>query len=109
MKYDPKKSESPALKIARKTLTLMTERDVDPTPVNFAVWYHYVAGDISDLTNEINKFLSSKSLHISDDVNIYLYNKYVLPPEDKTQEMAIDASQNAQTLWGEIMGAIENF
>lgn len=109
MKHDPKKGESPALKIARQSLILMTERGVEPTPVNFAVWYHYVANDIKDLSAEINKFLSSKSLHISDDVNIYLYNKYVLPPEDKTQEAANDASQNAQTVLGEIMGIIDRF
>lgn len=109
MKHDTKKGESPVLKIARQSFILMVERGIEPTPVNFAVWYHYVAGDNKELSNEINKFLSNKSLHITDDVNIYLYNKYVLPPEDKTHVTAMDASQNAQTVLGEIMGIIEKF
>src|ERR1041385_8925302 len=98
MKHDLKKGESPALAIARKSLILMTERGLEPTPVNFSVWYHYVAGDIQELSGEIDKFLSSRTLNITDDVNIYLYNKYVLPPEDKTQQAALDTSQNAQTV-----------
>lgn len=98
-----------ALKHARQSLTLMTERSIEPTPVNYSVWYHYAAGDIKDLNDEINKFLGTKNLNITDDVNIYLYNKYVLPPEDKTQKTVTDASQNAQTVLGEIMGVIDKF
>ncbi len=105
----PRKTESQSLKYARLALSIMTERGVEPTPVNYAVWYHYVAHDIKELNEEIDKFIKTKTLTISDDVNIYLFNKYVVPPDNKTEEKVHDASQNAQTVLGEIMGIIDRF
>lgn len=104
-----KKTESQTLKTARATLTMMVERNVEPTPVNYSVWYHYVAGDIKELSKEIDNFLKTKSLRVSDDVNIYLYNKYITPPDTKEEEVVAAASQNAQSVLGEVMGIIEKF
>lgn len=109
MKNEVKKNETVALRYARQCLLMMTERNIEPTPVNYSVWYHYVAGDIKELTVEIDKFLRTKSLVITDDLNIYLYNKYVLPPEEKPDESVTNASQNAQTVLGEIMDVIKKF
>lgn len=109
MKNEAKKNESLAIKYARQSLTLMAERNVEPTPVNYSVWYHYIAGDIKPLNNEIDKFLKSKTLTITDDVNIYLYNKYVMAPGGTEEEVVSSTSQNAQTVLGEIMDVIKKF
>jgi len=101
--------ESQALAYARKALLLMTERNVEPTPVNYSVWYHYVAGDIAALNKEIDKFLKTRTLNITDDVNIYLYNKYVVPPDHHEVKAVENTSQNAQTVLGEIMDIIDKF
>src|SRR6185369_12370402 len=108
MKFESKK-ESEALKNARQALTMMTERGVEPTPINYSVWYHYTAHDITGLNDEIDKFIKSKSARITDDVNIYLFNKYVMPPPSSEEKAVENTSQNAQAVLGEIMGVIKKF
>ena len=103
------KIESSCLQCARQCLITMTERGVDPTPVNYSVWYHYVAGDIKELNSEIDKFLNTRKLVITDDVNIYLYNKYIADSVRKEEEAVRKTSENAQTVLGEIMDIIEKF
>ncbi len=102
-------SESRSLKIAKLAQTLMAERGIEPNPVNFSVWYHYIAGDRKDLKQEMEQLLNKKELRITDDVNIYLYNKYVVP-DSHVREKALEvSSQNAQNVLTEIMQVIEKF
>jgi diguanylate cyclase len=104
------KKESEALKYARQALITMTERGIEPTPTNYSVWYHYIAGDIKELNEEIDKFLKTRTLKITDDVNIYLFNKYIQPKPSKEEEAAMEsASQNAQIVLSEIMEVIKKF
>lgn len=111
MNNTAKKTESKSLGFARAALMKMVERSVEPTPVNYSVWYHYVAGDIQDLNKEIDTLLKAKSVTITDDVNIHLYNKYITGyGSSQNEEQAVaSTSQNAQTVLGEIMGIIEKF
>jgi diguanylate cyclase len=109
MKPVAPKTENPALKYARLALSLMTERGIEPTPVNYAVWYHYVAGDRKELNQEIDQILKKKSLHITDDVNIYLYNKYVIDDKKEENRAVESTSQDTQTVLAEIMEVIDRF
>jgi len=109
MMSNMKKPESLILRRAKAALSIMVERAVEPTPVNYSVWYHYVTGDIKNLNKEIDTFLKKRSLTITDDVNIYLYNKYITPADKNEEEAVSHASQNAQTVLGEIMGVIDKF
>lgn len=86
----------------------MTERGIEPTPVNYAVWYHYSAGDNKELSREIDMLLKKKATP-SDDVSIYLYNKYVVAPPKTEGPTPEAASQNTQTVLAEIMGVIDRF
>lgn len=86
----------------------MTERGIEPTPVNYAVWYHYSAGDKSELNKEIDLLIKRKTPP-TDDVSLYLYNKYVVVNEKTEARTAEDASQNTQTVLAEIMGVIDKF
>jgi diguanylate cyclase len=105
----PPKNESLALKYARLTLPLMIERNIEPTPVNYAVWYHYVAGDKKELNQEIDQILKKKKLAITNDVNMYLYNRYIIAEAKKENSAAEQTSQNTQSILAEIMGVIEKF
>jgi len=87
----------------------MTERGIEPTPVNYAVWYHYVVGDKKELNREIDDLLKKKTLSITDDVNIYLYNKHVISDTRLESDAVESTSQNAQTVLAEIMGVIDRF
>ena len=103
------KTESSALQYARKCLTTMSERGVEPTPINYSVWYHYTMGDIAALNSEIDKFLKTRSLMITDDVNVYLYNKYIADSVRKEEIAVKNTSENTQNVLGEIMDIIEKF
>jgi diguanylate cyclase len=87
----------------------MAERGIEPTPVNYAVWFHYAAGDKSEMNREIDELLRKKTLNISDDVSIYFYNKYITAEARKEQVAGESASVNAQNVLAEIMGVIEKF
>jgi len=101
--------DSQALQYARKALTLMNENSVDPTPTNYSVWYRYIAGDVKELNKEIDGILSKKFVVITDDVNTYLYNKFILA-SSREEEKAIGAtSQNTQNVLSEIMDVIHKF
>ena len=101
--------DSRALQYARKALTLMNEKGIDPNPTNYAVWYHYVAGDVKELNAEIDGILSKRLVVITDDVNTYLYNKFVLSSLREEEKAIGDASQNTQTVLSEIMEVIHRF
>jgi len=109
MQHPIEKLESDAVKYARKSLILMNEYKIEPKPVNYSVWYHYVCGDIPRLNQEIDQFIKTKNVSISDDVNIYLYNKYLTESLRKNEQALQNSSENAQTVLGEIMAVIEKF
>jgi diguanylate cyclase len=87
----------------------MVERGIDPTPVNYAVWFHYVAGDRRELNREIDALLQKKTLSLTDDVSTYLYNKHVIGDMRKQEKEAEAASVNAQSVLAEIMQVIDRF
>ncbi|MEI7668751.1 MAG: hypothetical protein WCJ33_01555, partial [Pseudomonadota bacterium] len=109
MQHVPQRNESESLSNARKSLLLMTERGIDPNPINYSVWYHYVACDIGGLNEEIEQFLKNSKLPITDDVNIYLYNKYVMESLHKEEAAIKSATDDTQNVLGEIMSVIEKF
>jgi len=94
---------------AKKSLALMMERQIDPNPINYSVWYHYAAGDIAELNKEINGIIEKKLLAVTDDVNIYLYNKYILASVRKEEEALAENSKNTKSVLSEIMGVIDQF
>ena len=65
-----------AREFAAKALQLMLERDVAPTPANFAVWYVYVAGHEPELTRTLD-ILIDNAQDFSDARNVDLYKKYM--------------------------------
>lgn len=108
MKPTQPKTDNTSLAIARQALSLMAERSIEPTPVNYAVWYHYVARDKGDLNNEIDLLIKRKTLP-TDDISIYLYNKYVLSPAKPEEKAVGQTSQNTQSVLAEIMQVIDRF
>jgi diguanylate cyclase len=105
----PAKQENPALKSARSALSLMAERGIEPTPINYAVWFHYVAGNRPEMNREIDDILKKRKLHFSDDVCIYLYNKYIIGQPNDPEKAAESVSVSTQNVLAEIMQVIEKF
>lgn len=87
----------------------MAERGIEPTPINYAVWFHYAFGDKPGMNREIDDLLKKKKLHISDDVCIYLYNKYVIGHVTAPEKAAESISVSTQNVLAEIMQVMEKF
>lgn len=109
MKLYSQKDGATSLGLARQALSLMAMRKIEPTPVNYAVWYNYAAGERKELIQELDQLLGKKETPISDDVNIYLYNKYLVPDIKKKEESLESTSKNTQNVLAEIMLMIEQF
>lgn len=59
---------------ARQCLDLMVRNQVPPTPANYCLWYHYVAGSLPSLKREMDEVLGSGTLSLQDHVR--LFEKY---------------------------------
>lgn len=60
---------------ARHCLDLMTRHQVPPTPSNYCLWYHYVAGSLPSLRQEMEEMLQSGSAFTLQE-NVRLFEKY---------------------------------
>lgn len=86
----------------------MAERSIEPTPINYAVWFHYAAADRGALNQEIDLLIKRRTSP-TDDVIEYLYNRYVLDEPKKPEKAEEATSQNAQSVLTEIMQVIDRF
>lgn len=59
---------------ARQCLDLMIGHQVAPTPANYCLWYHYVAGSLPSLKREMDEVLQAGALTLQDHVR--LFEKY---------------------------------
>lgn len=59
---------------ARLCLELMAEHEVAPTPSNYCLWYHYIAGSLPSLKQEIDQALRAGGFKFEDSVR--LFEKY---------------------------------
>ncbi len=57
-------------------LPLMLKHNVPVDPMNYAVWYHYVAGINGELTNAIDSLIEDQK-PFDTDVTLNLYKKYI--------------------------------
>ena len=60
----------------RQMLPLMLKQNVPVDPINYAVWYHYVAGANGDLNKTIDNLIRDQK-PFDPDTSLNLYKKYV--------------------------------
>lgn len=63
----------------RQMLPLMLKHSVPVDPINYAVWYHYVAGTNSDLNNAVDRLIRDQKCFDSD-TSLRLFKTYVCNP-----------------------------
>lgn len=96
----------PAAQIARLAFPMMTQHKIDPTPHNYAVWYHYVMAENKDLVKEIDQMIE-QGLPFSPDTNQYLYNKHIA---SHTEQTRVDAATSAaQHIMAQVLQIIAGF
>lgn len=86
----------------------MSERGIEPTPVNYAVWFFYSSGENTELNKELDLFIKRKT-NPTEDVTLYLYNKYILDKPKEEEKVVTQASNSTQTVLAEIMSIIDRF
>jgi diguanylate cyclase len=60
----------------RQMLPLMMKHNVPVDPMNYAIWYHYIAGINGELNNAIDNLLHDQKPFDSD-ITLNLYKKYI--------------------------------
>ncbi|WP_201723748.1 GGDEF domain-containing protein [Bradyrhizobium neotropicale] len=90
-----------AASIAERAMRSMVEQRIPPTPNNFAVWFHYFAGDHDDLRNAVD-LLIDHNRPFDARTNQDLFETYIEP---NAGGVAIETSERLHAL----MGAAKEF
>lgn len=98
-------SSEAAFDYAKRALPLMARYGVKPTPKNYAVWYVFIADSHNELVHEINNLINER-MAFSDDINDYLYTKYIAGSNDQIIQQA---AQGAHRILAEIYAAVSQF
>lgn len=80
-----KTSPNQAKDINRKVNKIFDKTDINPTPMNYLVWYHYFLGENAALVAEI-KSLSKTNQKFNDRIGVRLYEEFIEthnPEEEK--------------------------
>jgi len=65
-----------AAELLRLSIPLMSRHHVPPTPENYAIWYHYAAGDRPELNAEIDRLVKAGRT-FTPEINTELYRQFV--------------------------------
>jgi diguanylate cyclase len=95
-----------ATQFARLAFPLMIQHQVEPTPQNYAVWYHYVSAYNKDLVKEIDQMIE-QGLHFTTDISLHLYNKYIATMHER--RLVEETTANAQSLLAHVLEIISGF
>lgn len=91
---------------ARQALLLMEQREVSPTPENYAVWFQYTISENTALNHEIDTIIKN-NLGFTKENNSYLYHKYVV--SNRNQRVLDDATSDAQKILVEVLRMVNDF
>lgn len=71
--------------IQRKINKIFEETDINPTPMNYLVWYHFFLGENRELVAEI-KALAKGAKSFNDRMGIRLYEQFIEEPSSQEEE-----------------------
>ncbi|MCF6345240.1 MAG: GGDEF domain-containing protein [Thiomicrorhabdus sp.] len=95
-----------AIRIFDRLVETFKEQDINPSPLNYYVWYQYVKGNIPALRQEMDSILHDP-FGYNDRVGKRLYDTYLLEPEENTNEFdrafrrLIDAMVKKMDAWSD--------
>jgi diguanylate cyclase len=90
-----------AMSIAGRAMRSIADQQIPPTPNNFAVWFHYFAGDNDDLRNALD-LLIDHGRPFDARTNQNLFDTYIAP------DAGAVAQQTSERLHG-LMGTAGEF
>lgn len=90
-------------RIAEKTLAVMQENKVAPSPENYQVWFNYVAAENKELVSEIEKIRAQK-VAFTPQVAEYLHDKYLVSHEARDKD-----AQDTSAMLSQVLQMINKF
>ncbi|HSR50104.1 MAG TPA: GGDEF domain-containing protein [Acidobacteriota bacterium] len=87
----------------RMVLPLIAQHGVPCNPVNYAVWYEYVAESCSELKGEIDSLLE-EGQSLTNELCETLYRKYISEPDS---EVLRHLQNEMKRLMGDVYGSVE--
>jgi diguanylate cyclase len=96
--------------IAKKTLALIEDRGIRPTPHNYAVWFEYLQETNPDLTRAVNELLA-KNGHYSEKMGIELFNRFFTRENEgqAIQETNLQFQKSMDSVMGNLKRSTANF
>lgn len=92
---------------AKRALALMAQYHIDPSPANYALWYHYVAADTPELTRELDRIVH-QGLKFTPEVSEYLTHKFIDEVRSEHDDVR-NSAEDARELLAEILEVIQTF
>ncbi len=92
--------------LCEQALRFIETHKVQPTPENYAIWFHYVWGNNPELKKEVDLIIRN-GMPFSDHTNAYLHNKYVVA--DKNEKTIAKATTGAAHVLGEVLRVVNEF
>ena len=101
----PSTDNSPVL-WSTKALEEVTRRNIQPTPENYAIFYHVATGQNLDLIKEIET-MDKNNIPFGVKTSNFLFKKFVTA--DRNQDIIHDAAENANKLLGDVLKSVTTF
>lgn len=97
------------IEILRLVLPLLSKYGIPPNPINYAVWYEYVAREKMAMRQEVMEVLESRNGLFPPEESLKLFKKYVaeydesrfLRVQDQMQKLTADLMRTIRDLSGE--------
>jgi diguanylate cyclase len=106
MIVDVKDAPQKAIRIFDRLAETFKEQSINPSPLNYYVWYQYVKGNIPALRQEMDAILNDP-FGYNDRIGKRLYDTYLLEQEDNSSEFdrafrrLIDAMVKKMNAWSD--------
>lgn len=90
--------------IAKKTLALIEDRGIRPTPHNYAIWFEYLQESNPDLTRAVND-LMAKNGKYSEKMGVELFNRFFT--RDREGRIIQETNRLVQKSMDNVMGDLK--
>ncbi|MZR30544.1 diguanylate cyclase [Sneathiella sp. DP05] len=90
--------------IAKKTLALIEEQGIQPTPHNYAIWFEYLQETNPDLTRALNQLLAKNGKY-SENMGVELFKLFFT--RDKEGQVVQETNHMVQKSMDNVMGDLK--
>lgn len=102
--------------LLRQSIPLMMKNNISTHPINYAIWYEYVAGNNAHLNNAVDQLVKNNQ-SFDDSISLHLYKTHICNSSVNTfeeintnlQKLLDSTKSSVQTTSNKVSNAGENF